>query len=149
MTVRTEYSNAVENDLEDIRSLLKQNDLPFEDISAQTLDGFVVFRDASGKLVGTGGVERYEHDGLLRSVVVHESARGTGLGKLITAAVERRAQAAGINAIYLLTTTAAEFFPRMGYSVFSRNDVPEGLQRSAEFASLCPASAVCMHKQLG
>lgn len=148
MTALADFSNASENDLEEIRSLLKQNDLPFEDISIEALSDFVVFRDSSGALIGTGGVERYGSDGLLRSVAVNEEARGAGLGKRITAVVEQHAQAAGIRTLYLLTTTAQNFFPRLGYEVFARNDVPEMLQRSAEFASLCPASAVCMRKQL-
>lgn len=148
MTTNPELRNAGIGDLADIKFLLERAALPFNDLAPEAMHNFVVVRDAQGLLIGAGGIERYEHDGLLRSVVVHENARGTGLGQQITSAVEDRARNNGVTALYLLTTTAADFFPRFGYERFERNNVPEKLKHSAEFASLCPASAVCMRKSL-
>ena len=38
----------------------------------------------------------------------------------------------GIRAVYLLTTTAERFFPRFGFEVIDRADVPDSVMRSAE-----------------
>jgi amino-acid N-acetyltransferase len=48
----------------------------------------------------------------------------------------------------LLTETAEKFFRAIGYEVIDRRHVPEEIKQSAEFRSLCPASAVCMSKLL-
>lgn len=148
MTTNPELRNATVDDLADIKSLLEQVALPFNDLKQDAMQDFVVVRDEQGMLIGAGGIERYGNDGLLRSIIVHENARGTGLGQKITSAVEDRARNSGVTALYLLTTTAADFFPRFGYERFERNNAPEILKHSAEFASLCPASAVCLHKSL-
>jgi amino-acid N-acetyltransferase len=47
-----------------------------------------------------------------------------------------------------LTETAEGFFRGLGYHVIDRGYVIEELKQSAEFRSLCPASAVCMTKSL-
>lgn len=148
MPTNPELRHAAGSDLAEIKLLLEHAVLPFEDLQAEAMQDFVVVRDEQGMLLGAGGIERYDEDGLLRSVVVHEKARGTGLGRKITSAIEGYSRKNGITGLYLLTTTAADFFPRLGYERFERNNVPDKLKQSAEFASLCPASAVCMRKQL-
>jgi amino-acid N-acetyltransferase len=58
------------------------------------------------------------------------------------------AQRCDMKAVFLLTTTAEQFFPRLGFEPISRADVPESVQASVEFQSACPASATVMRKQL-
>lgn len=139
---------ALPADLDRIRQLLASAGLPFEDVDTKRIETFLVV-ERNGELLATGGVELHGSDGLLRSVVVNETARGSGLGVAITRELETRAQAVGIAALYLLTTTAAAFFPRLGYERFERDAVPEAISRSTEFASLCPAGAACFRKTLG
>jgi hypothetical protein len=50
--------------------LLAENDLPFSDVSARLLDGFVVIEDASRALVGNVGLERFGCNALLRSLAM-------------------------------------------------------------------------------
>jgi amino-acid N-acetyltransferase len=64
------------------------------------------------------------------------------------AAMEDSARTTGLSRLYLLTTTASQFFARVGYEVISRVEAPNSLQRNSQFAELCPASAVCMSKTL-
>lgn len=54
----------------------------------------------------------------------------------------------GIKSVYLLTTTAADYFPRMGFARIERDEVPVAVQQSTEFRTLCPASAVAMRRVL-
>jgi amino-acid N-acetyltransferase len=49
---------------------------------------------------------------------------------------------------YLLTTTAADDSRRFGFQDARRDEAPADLQRSTEFASVCPASATCPAKSL-
>jgi amino-acid N-acetyltransferase len=51
--------------------------------------------------------------------------------------------------MYLLTTTAEGFFARRSYEKVDRDAVPGVIKETAEFQSLCPASAVCMVRHLG
>ena len=64
------------------------------------------------------------------------------------AVLESSARQSGVSDLYLLTLTAQEFFAKRGYHVIARKDVPATIQASAEFMSLCPASAACMWKRL-
>src|SRR5215813_1293199 len=65
--------------------------------------------------VGFGGLEIYDYDALLRSVVTLPSVRRVGMGAAIVAALEAEARARRCRAIYLLTTSEADFFSRLGY----------------------------------
>ncbi|HEY6434123.1 MAG TPA: GNAT family N-acetyltransferase [Acetobacteraceae bacterium] len=85
---------------------------------------------------------------LLRSLAVAPSHQRRGLGQALVARVESEAQAHGIERLLLLTETAQALFHKLGYAVIERSAVPEQLRQSAEFRSLCPASAVCMAKAL-
>jgi N-acetylglutamate synthase-like GNAT family acetyltransferase len=62
--------------------------------------------------------------------------------------LEAGARAGGLTHLYLLTETAKDFFLKRGYHVVPRAAAPTALQTTAEFKSLCPASAICMHKEL-
>lgn len=129
-----------------VENLLARNDLPAEDVRANP-GTFYVAR-AGDERVGIGGIERYGSDGLLRSVVVEESARGEGVGTEFCEALEAEAREAGIEWLYLLTTTAAGFFAGRGYAEIERDAAPEPVRDTTEFAELCPTSAMCLRKSL-
>jgi amino-acid N-acetyltransferase len=139
---------AAPQDFADVTALLAASDLPYEDLTLAHLAHFQTVRQ-EGRLLGVGGLEVYGASGLLRSLAVREEARGEGLGDLLVAGLERAAVERGLSALYLLTTTAAPFFAARGYAPVDRSAVPDAVRRSAEFASICPASAACMVKALG
>ncbi|UPV73083.1 arsenic resistance N-acetyltransferase ArsN2 [Halorussus limi] len=133
-------------DADRVEALLKANGLPHSDVRLESGRFFVASADAA--VVGIGGVETYGSNGLLRSVVVPESKRGRGYGTSLCDALEDRAQANGVETLYLLTTTAAAFFRRRGYEEVERERVPASIRQTTEFADLCPSSATCMRKEL-
>jgi N-acetylglutamate synthase-like GNAT family acetyltransferase len=98
--------------------------------------------------IGFGGLEIYGDDALLRSVVTLPPLRQVGMGAAIVAALEAEAQARRCRAVYLLTTSEADFFTRLGYRPCARDDVPEGLRASRQFAALCPPTATAMVKKV-
>lgn len=146
MAVTLDVERADEDDLDYVESMLARNDLPTADLRAGGATFFVGRRD--GRRVAVGGLERYGDVGLLRSLVVDESARGTGVGSAMCEALERRAAADGVEAIYLLTTTAADFFTARGYTSVERADVPRPIRESRQFTDLCPSTARCLVSRL-
>jgi SAM-dependent methyltransferase len=54
----------------------------------------------------------------------------------------------GLQDLYLLTTTAADYFRRFGFEVIERAEVPAAVQQSCEFASICPSTATVMRVRL-
>jgi amino-acid N-acetyltransferase len=133
------------SDLPVVLDLLRTNGLPYQDITANHLDDFLI-ADGGEAVTGIVGLERHGNDALLRSLAVRENGRGTGLGTQLMIAIEAQAVRSGITGLYLLTTTAADFFARRGYATIDRAAAPAALRQSTEFSGLCPSQAVCMHK---
>ncbi len=129
-----------------VRALLEQAGLPTCDLLAAKPE-FVVLRD-DGRVVAAGALERFGSAALVRSVVVAGDRRGVGLGRIIVEELERVARVARVGRLILLTQTARGFFAHQGYRVIERHEVPQDVQGSEEFRSLCPASATCMAKAL-
>lgn len=130
-----------------IRALLIEQGLPSEDVAVGQASRFhLAVQD--GALLACAALEPYGSDALLRSVAVAECARRNGLGRALVGIAERDAAAMGVHRLFLLTTTAASYFTRLGYAPFDRNQAPVLLQSSSQFASLCPASAAYMVKDL-
>ena len=129
-----------------IETLLERNDLPSQDVHS-TFDCFYLGYDGTD-LVGIGAIEIYETEGLLRSVVIEQSNRGDGFGTALCDALEKRASANGVESLYLLTTTAADFFAKRDYIEIERVAAPPAIQQTTEFEDLCPTTAICMRKFL-
>ena len=133
--------------LEQIRRLVAEANLPGDDLETLDLSNFL----GCGTREQPDGVVGLELQGtvaLLRSLAVATAARGAGLGRALVAAAENHAQARGVRSLYLLTTTAAGFFERLGYRHADRASAPEALRQTEEFSSLCPSSASFMVKEL-
>ena len=130
-----------------VRALLSDARLPVEDLDRAAQITFLIAR-SNGQPVGAIGLERYGNAGLLRSLVVAPEHRLLGLGHELVHALEQHARASGITDLVLLTETAETFFARLGYSAISRDQAPAAVTHSAEFRTLCAATAACMTKPL-
>ena len=137
---------AAANDLTAVLDLLERSGLPTIGLS-EHLDTLLVAHDG-GRVVGSAALELHGDNALLRSVAVDATARGAGFGRRLTEAALELARRHGIGDVFLLTTTAGRFFPRFGFAVVERSNVPESVRQSVEFTSACPASAVVMRKHL-
>ena len=129
-------------DLPAIERLLTLSGLPLDGVR-DALDGFVVAQSA-GDLVGVAGLEVCCDNALLRSVAVMPERRSNGLGRALVTRVISDAEARGIRALYLLTTTAERYFPSFGFQQIARDDIPADVRETAEFQSACPSSATVM-----
>lgn len=126
-----------------MEALLSAAGLPLDGLADQFPDAYAVAGYA-GVLAGAAGIERHGSDGLLRSVVVAPDWRGRGLGEALVRERLAWAKARGLGTVYLLTTTAPTYFPRLGFQPAERADVPAPVRAAREFAGACPASAVLL-----
>jgi amino-acid N-acetyltransferase len=130
--------------------LLDTCGLPHADLDTRAVRLFgLYFDDELAAMVGIEASRETGKAGLLRSLAVAPPHRGTGLGAVMTAHAEHRADELGLDALYLLTTGAAGFFRRLGYRIADRMEAPEAIRATAQFAGMCPASAVMLTKRVG
>lgn len=134
-------------DLPEVLSLLGRAELPTGGV-AEGLPHFIV-AEREGRLVGVVGLELYGGSALLRSAAVEESWRGSGVGRVLVERALDLARQRRIEDVYLLTTTAEDYFPKFGFACVSRDAVSKEVQSSIEFQTACPASAIVMRKSLG
>lgn len=140
--------SATATDFEVVKRLLTAAGLPLDGLDEQFGEGYAI-AESDGIAIGAEGIEVYGDAGLLRSAVVDPAWRGRGVGDALTR--DRLAWAAqrGLREVWLLTTTAADYFPRHGFERAERAAAPAPMQKSREFAEACPASAVVMRRAVG
>jgi amino-acid N-acetyltransferase len=134
-------------DLAVVLALLEGAGLPTVDLPCAT-DLHLWVLESKESAFGVIGMERFGACALLRSLVVSPPCQRRGFGHALVARLEREARIEGVEQLVLLTEAAERFFHAIGYEVIDRSCVPERIKQSAEFRSLCPASAVCMTKYL-
>jgi len=138
---------ATNSDLSAVEGLLTASDLPTDGVR-DNFSSFVVAED-DGAIAGAIGLEKYGSVALLRSAVVSPDHRGSGVGRRLVEQLLERAEEAGIDELFLLTTTAEEYFPRFGFTRTTRAAVPDAVKSSAEFRGACPDTAVVMTRRIG
>ena len=141
-----EFRRATASDLAKVETLLSQSHLPLDGV-ADCIDNFIV-AEAGGSIVGSIGMETHEGVGLLRSAAVSKPLQGRGIGRRLVEELIADAKGQGISAMYLLTTTAEDYFPSFGFEKIERDKVPSALEASPELQGACPASAIVMKKEL-
>jgi thioredoxin reductase len=90
------------------------------------------------------GAEVHGDVALLRSVAVAPGLQHQGIGRSLVGTLIDQARRRQIRQVFLLTTTAAAYFPRFGFTPVDRLQVPPALKASAEFQGACPSSATLM-----
>lgn len=133
-------------DVEALLGLLEENHLPLDGLREHLATTLVARQN--GHVIGSAALEIYPDGALLRSVAVAPALQRHHIGRELTEAAIRLAEERRAPAIYLLTTTAAHFFPKFGFAAIARSEVPAGVRTSVEFTSACPASATVMRKRL-
>src|SRR5262249_52263902 len=129
-----------------VLTLLARHKLPPDGLR-EHLDTIVVARYAD-RVVGSAALEIYKEGALLRSVAVAPELRGRGVGMRLSEAAIALGESLQMPAIYLLTTTADAYFPKLGFERIERDAVPETVRASVEFTDACPSSAIVMRKPL-
>ncbi len=132
-------------DLAGIRGLLEAAGLPTQHLDDGSARLYVV-REVGGdpgsasepgaralEPLGCAGLERHGTAGLLRSLAVHETARGRGVGRALVERIAAEALAAGAAELVLLTMGAGRFFLDLGFEPARREAFDPALLDSWEF----------------
>ena len=131
---------------ENVVELLNTQKLPTGDLPGLLKNFFVTIED--GTVTGVAGLEVYGNYGLLRSLAVNTGLQNRGIGAMLLDKIETIAAEKKLEAIYLLTETAKDYFENKGYEHIARMDIPEEVKASSEFTHVCPESAIAMQKSL-
>lgn len=131
----------------EVVALLSRSGLPVSDLRGQPQIHLFGAR-IDGSLVGIVAVEACGTVGLLRSLAVSPALRKQGCGLALVRRAEQWAIQYGIGTLYLLTTTAADFFAQLGYQAIARAEAPMEIARTTQFSGLCPSSSSFMRKKL-
>jgi len=141
---------AVVEDLVATVSLLRSQNLPVDGFAEllRASPHHVLLAELNGAIVGSVALDVHGDAALLRSVAVARDLVTLGVGsRLVTDAIDL-ARREGVAELFLLTTTAAEWFPRFGFVSTARESVPSLLAATGEFTKACPAHATTMRCSL-
>jgi N-acetylglutamate synthase-like GNAT family acetyltransferase len=129
-----------------VRAALVKAGLPADDVGDASL---MVWRFETDDVpVGFAGLRIHGPDAELRAVLTLPPLRQGGLGRAMVADLEAEAMIHKCRAIYLATTSQAEFFARLGYARCAPAAVPETIRARPQFNVLVAADAAVMRKQL-
>ncbi len=143
---RIEFRAGTDSDLPNTRILLRENELPFQDLEKSAVDFIVATYE--GKVIGCIGLEKKEDDGLLRSFAVSKHFKNRGIGKELFNTLIKKSKPDGIKTLHLLTTTAEPYFEKKGFLTDDRNNAPDRIKQTVEFSEICPSSSTYMVYQL-
>ncbi len=141
-----ELIRARKKDTDFIKKKLRANDLPTEDITSKIDDFYIAKEDL--EIIGIAGLEICGNYGLARSILIEDRFRNQGLGKKLVFRLLDLARNKGVREVYILTTTAQNFFEKLKFEIVKREAVPEPIRKTTEFESLCPETAICMKKSI-
>ena len=138
--------SAAESDLEAIKNLLEENELPTKDLDQDNINLFVGFVD--NNIRGVIGFEKYKNVGLLRSLAIKDLYKNQKIGTHLVHYLFDWCLSEQIDTLYLLTTTAEIYFTKFGFVKIDRFQVPYVIRETREFKDICPLSAVVMYKKM-
>jgi amino-acid N-acetyltransferase len=133
-------------DLAAVKHLLVASLLPSRDVGGAN-QRFIAAREG-GHVIGCAGLQLAGADGLVRSMAVHWTRRNAGLGSRLHARLLLEAAMCGVRTLYVVTSTAEDFFARHGYRKVAAQAVPPELQASEEFTAFVPGGSTVMSRRV-
>jgi len=129
----------------EVRALLAASDLPTDDIDDASISLVGAFDDDA--LIGVVGLQACGGVGLLRSLAVAPGHRDRGIARALCERVFEMAGERAMESLWLLTTSAKDYFTRRGFEAVPRDEAPEAIRTTAQFTALCPSSAHVMRRR--
>lgn len=140
------FEQAKRNQLNDVKDLLQKSNLPYNDID-EHFDNFVISL-YKNKIIGVMGIEPYNKVGLVRSLAVNNDFRNKGIASKLLEKIIDYSKSKSVEEIFLLTTTASGFFFKFGFKIIDSDKMPDEIKNTSEFQDICPASSICMKKDI-
>jgi len=151
LPARASIMPASDSDRHEVVALLAAAQLPLDGLDDAYANA-VVCR-VSGELAGVAMVEIHDDAALLRSVAVAERFRGQHIGEALVAdrvawtqAQLREDNQPAITSLYLLTTTAENYFKARGFHTIGRDQLAPSLARSSHTQLSACSTAVAMRR---
>lgn len=142
------FQFATPSDGSRILNLLHQAGLPAADLADERTWSHFILATQNGYDAGVIGLETHSPFGLVRSLAVMETARGSGLGAQLLGRIEAHALSLNIAQLGLITNGVEKYFFRHGYREVARPDAPSALRETKQFRDICPDSAAIMLKSV-
>jgi amino-acid N-acetyltransferase len=130
-------------DLPEINRLLNSEQLPQVDPDEFTAYYFKSSNE-KGQINGAIGLEIYGMYGLLRSLVVDKNFRNQGIANLLVNQVISISRDIRLKEVYLLTSTAENYFLKKEFKPADRKQAPEEIKACKEYSSICPSTSMLM-----
>jgi arsenate reductase len=131
----------------DLLSTVRTAGLPADDLNEPGRT-FFAYRTPAGDLIGFGGYEALGENALLRSIVVLPERRAKAHGRNLVALLQRRAFDEGARRAWVLTSSAAPFFEKIGFKPAARDNAPAAILATSQATSLCPADAALLARAI-
>lgn len=129
-----------------LATALAEAHLPVDDLR-EPGRRFFRFSDGAG-LIGFIGWEATDGIAMVRSLVVLPDRRGQGWGRAMIGWAALHLAEDGTTDVYLLTTSIDRLAAQLGFAIIDRAEAPPPIRASRQFESLCPSTAILMHRNL-
>lgn len=137
--------HATVDDIAEIKELLIVSGLPIVGVD-RNVNQFIVADN--GRIMGVIGSQYSEAKALLRSFAVTSKLRKSGIGTTLLQQLQKQLKSQNIEAVYLLTDTALEYFKQLGFYEISRDQMPSPLLKKSGLDQACPCTSYCMKHSL-
>lgn len=131
-------------DLDAIKQLLGGSLLPSRDVGGAH-QRFIAASER-GRIIGCAGLQVAGQNGLVRSMAVHWTRRNAGLGSRLHERLLFEAVLSDVRTLYVVTSTAEDFFAGHGFRNIAPEAVPPELQASEEFTAFVPGGSKVMSR---
>ncbi|WP_227937029.1 hypothetical protein [Alkalihalobacillus deserti] len=131
---------AKDQDMLPIQRLVAKAGLRDEGIE-QNIESFLVVEDQDQNLIGTVGIEQYETEGLLRSLVLDSPIWTAQLSLEFLQLTLKYAEEQDMETIYLCTKGTNALFHQLGFREIEKEEVPDPIKGSPHFRRNAKADA--------
>ena len=123
---------AKEQDMLPIQRLIAKAGLRDEGIE-QYIESFLVVEDEDQNLIGTVGIEQYETDGLLRSLVLDSPIWTAQLSLEFLQLTLKYAEEQDMEMVYLCAKGTNALFRQLGFREIEKEEIPDQINSSPHF----------------
>ncbi|GAE33623.1 hypothetical protein [Halalkalibacter akibai] len=123
---------AKEQDMLQVQRLVAKAGLREEGIE-QYIKNFLVVEDEDQQLIGTVGIEQYETEGLLRSLVLDSPIWTAKLSLEFLQLTLKYAEEQAMETVYLCAKGTNALFHQLGFREMEKEEVPDSIKGSPHF----------------
>lgn len=117
----------IDKDMTTVKQLLTKANLSCDHLQSGQRHYFVLENPQLQFILGAIGLEKYDHDGLLRTFVIERTLWDKELGTKCMNILLHYARQQGLKRLYLVSTATKQFFTELGFVPIDREKLPPTL----------------------